>query len=138
MIQINSVGPTKDGLFGGMGQNAYDLIARTLQDKATADAYRAKAAGLKENLQKKLWDPKRQFFFHMFKQDEEVLAREVDATTFAVLAALSEGLAVDEALERAAGRDANFGPAQVSHLFEFLARCGLVAAASRPHSPSDR
>ena len=34
-------------------------------------AYRAKAAGLKENLQKKLWDPKREFFFPMSKQDEE-------------------------------------------------------------------
>ena len=39
------------------------------------NAYRAKAAGLKENLQKKLWDPKRQFFFPMSKQDEEARRR---------------------------------------------------------------
>ena len=39
-------------------------------DKATATAYRKKAAGLKANLQAKLWDPKRQFFFHQFRDDE--------------------------------------------------------------------
>jgi hypothetical protein len=40
-------------------------------DKATADAYRKKAAALKDNLQKKLWDAKRQFFFPMAMRDEE-------------------------------------------------------------------
>jgi hypothetical protein len=40
-------------------------------DRATADAYRKKAAGIKEKLQTKLWDPKRQFFFHMSQRDEE-------------------------------------------------------------------
>ena len=46
-------------------------VAELAGEKATADAYRAKAAALKENLQTKLWDAKRQFFFHRFKQDEE-------------------------------------------------------------------
>lgn len=32
--------------------------------------FRQKAAALKENLQKKLWDPKRKFFFPMAKRDE--------------------------------------------------------------------
>jgi hypothetical protein len=45
-------------------------IADLAADKATADAYRNKAAGLKDNLQRKLWDPKRQFFFHMYQRDE--------------------------------------------------------------------
>ncbi len=45
-------------------------IAESKGDKATAAAFRARAAGLKERLQKKLWDPKRQFFFPMAKQDE--------------------------------------------------------------------
>jgi hypothetical protein len=40
-------------------------------DKKTADLYRQKAASLKENLQKKLWDPKRKFFFPMAMRDEE-------------------------------------------------------------------
>jgi F5/8 type C domain/Trehalase len=40
-------------------------------EKATADAYRKKAAALKANLQKKLWDPKRKFFFPMAMRDEQ-------------------------------------------------------------------
>src|SRR5206468_6099232 len=40
-------------------------------DKKTAETYRRKAAALKDNLQKKLWDPKRKFFFPMAKRDEE-------------------------------------------------------------------
>ena len=74
---------TKDILRGAPGyrptMNAYMwadalAIARVADlagDKVTADAYRAKAAGLKENLQKRLWDPKRQFFFPMSQRDEE-------------------------------------------------------------------
>src|SRR5205823_5728585 len=54
-------------------------IAELKGDKKTADAYRAKAAGLKENLQKKLWDPKRKFFFPMAKQDEEANGFKVKA-----------------------------------------------------------
>ena len=56
-------------------------IADLAGDKATADAYRAKAAGLKENLQKKLWDPKRQFFFPMSQRDEEADGFKVKALT---------------------------------------------------------
>jgi hypothetical protein len=39
-------------------------------DRQTADAYRAKAAGIKSQLQKKLWDPKREFFFPMSAREE--------------------------------------------------------------------
>src|SRR5579864_1597935 len=49
-------------------------IARTADlagDKETARAHRDKAAMIKGALQRKLWDPERHFFFHMFKQDEE-------------------------------------------------------------------
>ena len=48
-------------------------------DKATAAEYRKKAAGLKENVQKKLWDPKRQFFFPMSQRDEEAEGFKVKA-----------------------------------------------------------
>ncbi len=84
---------TKDILRGAPGyrptMNAYMwadalAIARVADlagDKATADAYRAKAAGLKENLQKKLWDPKRQFFFPMSQRDEEADGFKVKALT---------------------------------------------------------
>jgi hypothetical protein len=56
-------------------------IADLAGDKTTADAYRAKAAGLKENLQKKLWDPKRQFFFPLSQRDEEADEFKVKALT---------------------------------------------------------
>jgi hypothetical protein len=80
-ININSR-QTKDTVRGAPGYrptlNAYLYadalaIARAAHLAGDADAekqYKAKAAGLKENLQKKLWDPKRGFFFHMYKQDE--------------------------------------------------------------------
>ena len=73
---------TKDILRGAPGYrpnfNAYmgadaQAIARAADlagDAATAGRFRAKADGLKTHLQTLLWDPKRQFFFHMFKQDE--------------------------------------------------------------------
>ena len=84
---------TKDILRGAPGyrptMNAYmwaDAIAIArgadlAGDKVTANAYRAKAAGLKENLQKKLWDPKRQFFFPMYQRDEEADGFKVKALT---------------------------------------------------------
>lgn len=56
-------------------------VADLAGDRATADTYRTRAAGLKENLQKKLWDPKRQFFFHMFMRDEEADGFRVQART---------------------------------------------------------
>jgi hypothetical protein len=45
-------------------------IARQAGRAEVAAVYEAKAAGLKERLQKLTWDPKREFFFHVFKQDE--------------------------------------------------------------------
>ena len=84
---------TKDILRGAPGfrptMNAYMwadalAIARVADlagDKKTAETYRTKADGLKDNLQKKLWDPKRQFFFHMFKQNEEAEGFKVKALT---------------------------------------------------------
>ncbi len=56
-------------------------VAALAGDNATADAFRAKAAGLKEKLQKKLWDPKRQFFFPMYQRDEEADGFKVKALT---------------------------------------------------------
>ena len=84
---------TKDILRGAPGYrptlNAYlwadaraiARIADLAGDKATAKAYRTKAAGLKENLQKKLWDAKRQFFFPMYQHDEEANGFKVRALT---------------------------------------------------------
>ena len=84
---------TKDILRGAPGyrptMNAYmwaDAIAIAhvadlAGEKTTADAYRAKAAGLKENLQKKLWDPKRKFFFPLSQRDEEADGFKVKALT---------------------------------------------------------
>ena len=84
---------TKDILRGAPGYrptiNAYMwadalAIARAADlagDKATGDAYRAKAAGIKETLQKKLWDPKRQFFFPMSRREEEADGFKVKALT---------------------------------------------------------
>src|SRR5262249_5974005 len=46
-------------------------IASAAGDRQTEQAYLKKADALKENLQKKLWEAKRSFFFHMAKQDEE-------------------------------------------------------------------
>ncbi|MEX2139739.1 MAG: discoidin domain-containing protein [Pirellulales bacterium] len=46
-------------------------VADLAGDMQTAARYREKAAALKRNVQKKLWDQGRQFFFHMNKNDEE-------------------------------------------------------------------
>jgi hypothetical protein len=74
---------TKDILRGAPGYrpsfNAYMYadaiaiahIADQAGDKATADAFRGKAAEIKTNLQKKLWDAKRDFFFPMYRNDEQ-------------------------------------------------------------------
>jgi hypothetical protein len=84
---------TKDILRGGPAYrptlNAYlwadaRAIARFAdldEDKTMADAYRTKAARLKENMQKKLWDPKRQFFFPLSQHDEEADGFQVKALT---------------------------------------------------------
>jgi hypothetical protein len=47
-------------------------IAELKGDKQTAKTYRDKASKIKQNLQKKLWDDKRQFFFHLAKRDEKL------------------------------------------------------------------
>jgi hypothetical protein len=84
---------TKDILRGAPGYrptvNAYmwadaRAVARVADlagDKAAAAEYRRKADALKENLQKKLWDPKRQFFFPMYRNDEEADGFKVTAGT---------------------------------------------------------
>jgi hypothetical protein len=56
-------------------------VADLSGDKASAAAFRKKAEGLKENLQQKLWDPKRQFYFPRSKQDEEANGFKVKALT---------------------------------------------------------
>jgi hypothetical protein len=46
-------------------------VADLAGDRETAEAFRQKAAALKENLQKKLWDTDRNFFFPMSQKDEK-------------------------------------------------------------------
>ena len=45
-------------------------IAELAGDAEKADAYRKQAEGVKARVQEKLWDPKREFFFPMFRDDE--------------------------------------------------------------------
>jgi hypothetical protein len=40
-------------------------------DTATRDTFKAKADGIKKQLQTRLWDPKREFFFPMSMRDEQ-------------------------------------------------------------------
>lgn len=56
-------------------------IARLANDEQTAKQYEAKAASIKKLVQAKLWDDKRQFFFPMFKNDEEKDGHTVKAGT---------------------------------------------------------
>ena len=56
-------------------------IAKLAGDEETANEYEAKAARIKRLVQKKLWDPKRQFFFPMFKNDEEKDGHLIKANT---------------------------------------------------------
>ncbi len=91
-ININSR-QTKDTVRGAPGYrptlNSYLwadalAVARAADlagDTKTADAYRDKAARLKENLQKQLWGPKRQFFLHLAMRDEEREGHVVKART---------------------------------------------------------
>lgn len=46
-------------------------IADLAGDAATAARLRRQAAQVKEQLQTRLWDPRRQFFFHMAQRDEQ-------------------------------------------------------------------
>src|ERR1043166_34813 len=91
-LNINSR-QTKDIVRGAPGYrpsfNAYmwadaQAIARIADlagDRETAAKFRARADGLKAKLQSLLWDPKREFFFHMFQHDEEHDAFQVKART---------------------------------------------------------
>lgn len=54
-------------------------VAELAGDAVVAEQYRAKAAALKRNLQDKLWDPKRHFFFHLYQRDEEAEGVKVKA-----------------------------------------------------------
>ena len=84
---------TKDILRGAPGYrptlNAYmwadaRAIARVADlagERNISEEYRTKAAGLKESLQAKLWDAKRQFFFPMYQHDEEADGFKVKALT---------------------------------------------------------
>jgi hypothetical protein len=56
-------------------------IAGLAGDGAAAERYAAKAAGIKERLQAKLWDPEREFFFPMARDDEAVDGHLVQAGT---------------------------------------------------------
>jgi hypothetical protein len=56
-------------------------IANLAGDPATAEAYRTKAAGLKEILLTRLWDEKRQFFFPLSQRDETAEGHMVKALT---------------------------------------------------------
>jgi hypothetical protein len=49
---------------------AISNVAALAGDQKTAATYRDKAAAIKTELQKRLWDPSRQFFFPMYKNDE--------------------------------------------------------------------
>jgi hypothetical protein len=67
----------------------------------------------------------------LFRSGGDVIARELDATTFAALEALAAGSAVEDAIAAAVARDAAFGAEQVVALFEIIARSGLVEAIER-------
>jgi hypothetical protein len=54
-------------------------VAALKGDVKTAGLYREKAASLKSKIQAKLWDPKRQFFYPMAKQDETANGHTVKA-----------------------------------------------------------
>ncbi|HTM79939.1 MGH1-like glycoside hydrolase domain-containing protein [Asticcacaulis sp.] len=74
---------TKDWFRGAEGYrptlNAYmygdalaiSRAAALTGDTTTAKAYADKAASLRDLVQKRLWDPKRKHFFHMFANDED-------------------------------------------------------------------
>src|ERR1043166_6318449 len=91
-LNINSR-QTQDAVRGAPGYrpsfNAYmwadaqaiAQIAGLAGDSKTAQQYRAKADALKARLQSLLWDPQRNFFFHMFRNDEEREGFKVQAGT---------------------------------------------------------
>ncbi|HEV3079132.1 MAG TPA: discoidin domain-containing protein [Gemmataceae bacterium] len=54
-------------------------IALLAGNKPRADAFRAKAEQLKDNLQRKLWDQKREFFLQRYRQNEEADGHTIKA-----------------------------------------------------------
>jgi hypothetical protein len=58
---------------------AIGRIADLAGDPNSRDAYALKAAKVKENLQRKLWDAKRSFFFPMAKRDEAAEGKTLKA-----------------------------------------------------------
>jgi hypothetical protein len=67
----------------------------------------------------------------LFRDGGDVLARELDAASFAALQILADGRPVEEAIERAVDCNPAFSAADVSRLFEIVALCGLVEAVER-------
>ncbi len=57
-------------------------VAEVAGQPGTAAEFQAKAEALKQNLQAKLWDPQRQFFFHLSQRDEEADGFRVQALTW--------------------------------------------------------
>ncbi|MEZ5303526.1 MAG: discoidin domain-containing protein [Verrucomicrobiales bacterium] len=84
---------TQDGFRGAPGfrptMNAYlyadalaiARVARLAGKAEVAEEFEGKAAHLKAMVQDQLWDPDRQFFFHMFRDDEEKDGHQVKAGT---------------------------------------------------------
>ena len=56
-------------------------MADLAADSTQAAVFRKRAADIKQNLQSKLWDPKRQFFFPLSQRDEEANGFKVRALT---------------------------------------------------------
>ena len=52
-------------------ERAISQAATLLRDSATAAEFAQRAAELKDRVQRELWDPSRQFFFHQFAHDEQ-------------------------------------------------------------------
>ncbi|MBI2071855.1 MAG: discoidin domain-containing protein [Gemmatimonadetes bacterium] len=59
---------------------AISRAAAVLGDSARTEGYGARAATLKRRVQAELWDPKREFFFHQFAQDEQGGIKAKDLT----------------------------------------------------------
>lgn len=67
-------------------------IAEVAGDPKTAATFRAKASALKQTMQKALWDPKRNFFFQMYKKDErDRQGNEIKAGTLTYQSGKFEG-----------------------------------------------
>lgn len=58
---------------------AISRTAALAGDSAAASAFQARAESLKRNLQQRLWDPRRQFFFPMSQRQEEAEGATVQA-----------------------------------------------------------